>query len=1029
MLTQEKEMSRYNLKPLVICLSVIWLSPSLWADTDDNKESATTLSEIIVDGSKISRDEIGYSRVYARDISNLYKGKQEIETYRGNSVSDLFSGMVGVYSGDSRNSGALDPNIRGIQGEGKIPVTIDGTEQAITVWRGYSGSNNRNYVDPNLISSIYVEKGPSMTRGVKSGIGGSVALKTLEIDDIVKPGEKFGLEIKLEGGNNAIKRQPNPYEKSVDYRTVASPSDITGGMWRLYFGSGSDRQAQRFGGQGQYEDKAIRIATGVKQDKFDALLVYAYRDKGNYFSGKRGAEKYGQLTQQCQEELIQRGGTTDSAVVCMTSARSRVNNPFVSYLARLYFPGGEVTNTSLHTESWLGKFNYHFGTNHKLGLGVRLTDTQFGEIMPSRIGISQETVATVLQWPEAWVKQKAFNLDYQFNPKDNPWIDFTASLWTTRTDSKTNSAGGAPGDVLYLDNTMTLDEQKLQDADMLWQVYAPMLGIDVNDNKARCRMGIPTKQGCENKDGRFNTIDGAAYYATNNRLGFNFSNKFRLHPKLELMVSADWQHENLKAHNNFDEFMRDPLAKTEPASPPFFIPPVSTNTNLDNIAMPRNGKRHEYRANFHFTYRPFNWLTLTAGAEYSTYQVRDNNIVNYINGTDKDEFEIDAGKRLTLRYRKLENNRIRVEKTEYVYWDRDEYGRYTLDNYPLSEQDEAGFYEYLGQQSSDPAHYYRMVSIEELDVGSRTHHRKKVSREELLAKAARKRGHGWVPKLGLSIQLNDYGRLYARYTEHLRWPSIFEATSGFGSYLNQYQPNLDRAYYDFLPEHAKNWEVGYVHDFTKLIPKARYADARINYYYNTTKNVMDRDENFVLTQYDRRIQSGVELQARFDFGRVFGDISVVRILKTQMCDKAAAKLKQVAGFNRRKADECWNGGFSNSGYLAFMIQPRWSVTANLGSRWLNNRLELGTRFTYHSRIKDSYFHSEQNFSGQVDTLSYDSWQPVFVVDAYARYQLNKYLTLEMSGNNLGDRYYQDPLTRTMMPAPGRTLRLSVKGVF
>lgn len=67
--------------------------------------------------------------------------------------------MLNVYSGDSRNSGALDPNIRGIQGPGRVPVTIDGTEQAITAYRGYMGANSRNYIDPNLIGSIKVLKG------------------------------------------------------------------------------------------------------------------------------------------------------------------------------------------------------------------------------------------------------------------------------------------------------------------------------------------------------------------------------------------------------------------------------------------------------------------------------------------------------------------------------------------------------------------------------------------------------------------------------------------------------------------------------------------------------------------------------------------------------------------------------------------------------------------------------------------------------------------------------------------------------
>ena len=106
------------------------------------------------------RDRSGRSQVYTRDISNLYKGKQEIETYRGSSVADLIGGMAGVFSGDARNSGALDPNIRGVQGQGWIPVTIDGMEQAITVWRSYAGANKGNYVDPNIISSVSIEKAP-----------------------------------------------------------------------------------------------------------------------------------------------------------------------------------------------------------------------------------------------------------------------------------------------------------------------------------------------------------------------------------------------------------------------------------------------------------------------------------------------------------------------------------------------------------------------------------------------------------------------------------------------------------------------------------------------------------------------------------------------------------------------------------------------------------------------------------------------------------------------------------------------------
>src|SRR3546814_3821497 len=114
--------------------------------------------------------------------------------------------MVNVFSGDARNGGALDPSIRGVQGPGRVPVIIDGTEQALTVWRGYNGASNRNYIDPSLISDVQVLKGPVSIRGVNGSTGGAVVINTLDADDILDPGRNFGLELRLEGGNNSTNR-------------------------------------------------------------------------------------------------------------------------------------------------------------------------------------------------------------------------------------------------------------------------------------------------------------------------------------------------------------------------------------------------------------------------------------------------------------------------------------------------------------------------------------------------------------------------------------------------------------------------------------------------------------------------------------------------------------------------------------------------------------------------------------------------------------------------------------------------------
>jgi len=88
--------------PLSACIAAIGFVPAVYAA--DN--STVILDTITVKGTR-NKDEIGKNRVYTREIVNLYKGK--VETFKGNTVSDLLSGMSGVYSG------ALDPNIRGVQ--------------------------------------------------------------------------------------------------------------------------------------------------------------------------------------------------------------------------------------------------------------------------------------------------------------------------------------------------------------------------------------------------------------------------------------------------------------------------------------------------------------------------------------------------------------------------------------------------------------------------------------------------------------------------------------------------------------------------------------------------------------------------------------------------------------------------------------------------------------------------------------------------------------------------------------------------
>lgn len=322
--------------------------------------------------------------------------------------------------------------------------------------------------------------------------------------------------------------------------------------------------------------------------------------------------------------------------------------------------------------------------------------------------------------------------------------------------------------------------------------------------------------------------------------------------------------------------------------------------------------------------------------------------------------------------------------------------------------------------------------------------------------ALKQKGSGWAPAASVTFNLTDYARAYLRYTQTLRFPSIFEGTVGVPISPKLNTTSVNRYGYQWKPERGKNFEVGYIHDLTGMFPKMRKADFRINYFRNTTKNIIDRNDQLEFEQFDKQIRSGAELSARFDTGKVYGSLGVIRTIRNDVCDEGAAFTDQLQSTVLRlhvqssgskpllRAPTCFPGGVKIDGYLSSMMQPRWSVDAELGARFLKNKLDVGTRFHWHSdvyktrvdswrgferAVNDHYATATDEVKGYTDGIEDMRWTPTAVVDAYLRYRINKNITAELVGTNLTNRYYMDPFSRSFMPAPGRTVRIGITGKF
>ncbi|OCW58370.1 hypothetical protein AWJ14_13650 [Hoeflea olei] len=357
--------------------------------------------------------------------SSAFLSDAKIQRFRGSSVGDFIKGTPGVLTGDNRNSGAVDVNVRGMQGFGRVPVVVDGTMQQNTVYRGYSGVASRNYVDPDMIGGVVIEKGPSASVYGVGATGGLVRMETINADDIIMDGKNWG--VRLRGGMMANTSTPPAVGTAGGYAPMAKSRYTTGCNWGCTLDTlpdnplvgspdGMDRPAflEPNSGSGS-------AAFAARNDMFEVVAAYSRRKNGNYHAGTHGRTP--QLTKS-YDTVIRPGRPgrpeqiTDYTVYSLTGLNR-------------YRAGEEVLNTSQDNTSYLFKAKAELDGGHVFDFSYMRYHSLFGEMMPSVI--IRFDGAT--QAPLSEVSVDTYRAGYRWNPDENDWVNLKANIWMTDTDT------------------------------------------------------------------------------------------------------------------------------------------------------------------------------------------------------------------------------------------------------------------------------------------------------------------------------------------------------------------------------------------------------------------------------------------------------------------------------------------------------------------------------------------------------------------------------------------------------------------
>jgi hemoglobin/transferrin/lactoferrin receptor protein len=254
-------------------------------------------------------------------------------------------------------------------------------------------------------------------------------------------------------------------------------------------------------------------------------------------------------------------------------------------------------------------------------------------------------------------------------------------------------------------------------------------------------------------------------------------------------------------------------------------------------------------------------------------------------------------------------------------------------------------------------------------------------------------------------------QFYARYAEAFRMPSLFETTQGWSV-----QPALD---VPLKPEHTTNKEVGInylshnaLFDGDRLAIKFAYFNNLTNdYLTRTSPNTWEEGgQIFVMRNIDSVTLHGAELNLEYDAGIAYTKLGGTSYDHIEVCH-----------YGSYRRDRCNDYGVANS-YFNNMIPPEWHANATLGARLFDRRLDLGVRGTFMGlRTNTPPFNDDtaRGFNSPVP------WHEYTIVDVYATWKHNDTLSFDFNVDNLTDQYYLDALSLGMVPAPGRTARLSL----
>jgi hemoglobin/transferrin/lactoferrin receptor protein len=181
--------------------------------------------------------------------------EQQIQQLQPTRPNQIFFGIPGVTSEATAQDASTAINIRGLQDFGRVAVLIDGARQNYARL-GHDGAGSF-FLEPEILADADIVRGPTANIYGSGAIGGVVALRTKDVEDILKPGQLWGIQTNGTVGTNGFDGVGSIFAAS---RISPNAEIIIGGSLRSQ-SDYSDGNGTRIVNSGQEVQTALAKAT------------------------------------------------------------------------------------------------------------------------------------------------------------------------------------------------------------------------------------------------------------------------------------------------------------------------------------------------------------------------------------------------------------------------------------------------------------------------------------------------------------------------------------------------------------------------------------------------------------------------------------------------------------------------------------------------------------------------------------------------------------------------------------------------